>query len=74
MLEMSKPYIAAFRNGQKEPVIEEDRVVYWYRPHLKSASCDSTDNCGGKPTGWEVGHPPSLSRIPPGRVSTVGES
>ena len=54
MLEMSKPYIAAFKAGRSEPVIEEDRVVYWYRPHLKSASCDGTDNCGSKPTGWDV--------------------
>jgi glucan endo-1,3-alpha-glucosidase len=54
MLDMAVPYIAAFKAGLKEPVITQDMVVYWYRPHLKSASCDGTDNCGSKPTGWEV--------------------
>ncbi len=35
-------------------------LIYWYRPHLKSASCDSTDNCGKKPDGWEAGRGPCL--------------
>lgn len=29
-------------------------MVYWYRPHLKNVNCDSTDNCLGRPTGWDV--------------------
>ena len=53
-LEFAVPYIKAFKTGSKTPIIEQDMLVYWYRPHLKSASCDSTDNCGSKPTGWDV--------------------
>lgn len=53
MLDFAVPYIKAFKAGETAPVIEEEMLVYWYRPHLKSASCDSTDNCGSKPTGWD---------------------
>ncbi|WVQ96504.1 hypothetical protein IAU59_003609 [Kwoniella sp. CBS 9459] len=52
MLDLSLPYIKAWKAGKKSPVVEKDQVVYWYRPHLKSASCDDTDNFGSKPTGW----------------------
>lgn len=53
-LDFAVPYIKAFKAGLSEPVIEQDMLVYWYRPHLKSAVCDSTDVCSGKPTGWDV--------------------
>lgn len=46
-LQMAKPYIAAFHAGSKrvDDYIESDQLVFWYRPTLKSASCESTDNC-----------------------------
>ncbi|WVQ85054.1 hypothetical protein IAT38_007218 [Cryptococcus sp. DSM 104549] len=53
MLDFAVPYIKAFKAGASAPVIDEEMLVYWYRPHLKSAECDSTDTCGGKPTGWD---------------------
>lgn len=53
LLDIAKPYISAFKAGQKEPTVDTEGLVYWYRPHLKSAECDSTDNCKGKPKGWE---------------------
>lgn len=67
---MAKPYIAAFHAGSKtiDSHIESDQLIYWYRPTLKSASCDSTDNCEqpwssstpnpnyftGKPNGYDT--------------------
>ena len=67
---MAKPYIAAFHAGSKsvDKYIESDQLVYWYRPTLKSASCDSTDTCEqpwsgptpnpnyftGKPNGYDT--------------------
>lgn len=53
-LEFAVPYIKAFKTGSRTPVIEQDMLVYWYRPHLKSASCDATDNVGAKPDGWDM--------------------
>ncbi|ODN73979.1 hypothetical protein L202_07473 [Cryptococcus amylolentus CBS 6039] len=53
MIDFAIPYIKAFKAGKSEPVIEQEMLVYWHRPHLKSASCDDTDNCLGKPTGWD---------------------
>ncbi len=69
-LQMAKPYIAAFHAGSKtvDGHIESDQLIYWYRPTLKSASCDSTDNCEqpwpgptpnpnyfvGKPNGYDT--------------------
>jgi hypothetical protein len=61
MLDFAIPYINAFKTGATQPVIEQEMLVYWHRPHLKSAECDSTDNCGKKPTGYEVSL--SISRI-----------
>ncbi|KAL8733773.1 MAG: hypothetical protein Q9181_003467 [Wetmoreana brouardii] len=45
-LEMAKPFIAAYKAGSKsvKEFIKRDQIIYWYRPTLKSASCDSTDN------------------------------
>lgn len=54
MLDFSVPYIEAFKRGSATPIIDNEMLVYWHRPHLKSAQCDATDNCGGKPTGWEM--------------------
>ena len=69
-LQMAKPYIAAFHAGSTtvDNHIESDQLIYWYRPTLKSASCDSTDNCEqpwsgptpnpnyftGKPNGYDT--------------------
>ncbi len=54
LLDFAKPYISAFKNGAQAPVIDQDMLIYWYRPHMKDANCDSTDNCGSKPDGWDV--------------------
>ena len=67
---MAKPYIAAFHAGSKtvDSHIESEQLIYWYRPTLKSASCDSTDTCEqpwsgpapnpnyfiGKPNGYDT--------------------
>lgn len=69
-LQMAKPYISAFKAGAKtvDSYIESDQLIYWYRPTLKSASCDSTDTCEkpwtgstpnanyfvGKPNGYDT--------------------
>jgi len=67
-LSMAKPYISAFKAGAKtvNSYIESDQLIYWYRPTLKSASCDSTDTCEkpltspnpnyfiGKPNGYNA--------------------
>ena len=54
MLDFSVPYIEAFKQGATEPIITNEMLVYWHRPHLKDVSCDSTDNCGSRPTGADV--------------------
>lgn len=54
MLDFAVPYIEAFKQGKSEPVVSKENLVYWHRPHLKTASCDATDNCGSKPKGWDV--------------------
>lgn len=56
MMDVATPYIKAFRAGLDKPVIEQDTLVYWYRPHLKSAECSGTDNTGKKPDGWDVSY------------------
>ncbi|KAF9888320.1 hypothetical protein FE257_008753 [Aspergillus nanangensis] len=67
-LEMSKPFIAAYKAGDKsvDKYIKEEKLVYWYRPTPKDINCNSTDttmqgspNNGsgnffrGRPNGWE---------------------
>lgn len=44
-LEMSKPFIAAYKAGEKSAnnYITEDKLIYWYRPTPKDINCDSTD-------------------------------
>jgi glucan endo-1,3-alpha-glucosidase len=55
LLEFARPYITAFKRGSPTPVFERDMLVYWYRPNMKDvASCDSTDNCGSRPAGWDI--------------------
>ena len=67
---MATPYIAAFKKGDQtvDSSIQSDQLIYWYRPTLKSASCDSTDTCEkpwpsstpnpnyfvGKPNGYDT--------------------
>ena len=68
-LEMTKPFIAAFKAGSEEPEnhIEDDQLVYWYRPTKRDLNCDSTDTTTGgnpnnssgnffrgRPNGWET--------------------
>lgn len=55
-LDMSKPFIAAFKAGatKVDNYITSDQVFYWYRPQLKSSNCDSTDSCGGAPDGYQT--------------------
>lgn len=67
-LDMSKPYIAAFKAGGSDvtPYIAQDELVYWYRPTLRSLDCDATDTTmadannvsgnyfKGRPNGWET--------------------
>lgn len=66
-LDISKPYIAAFKAGDSSPNnhISSDELVYWYRPAPRGVNCDSTDTCMvpanngsgnyfmGRPDGWE---------------------
>lgn len=57
-LSMAKPYIKAFKAGSKtvNSQIVSDQLIYWYRPTLKSASCDSTDNCETAPSSPNVNY------------------
>ncbi|KAJ5492772.1 Mutanase [Penicillium diatomitis] len=45
-LDMAKPFIAAYKAGatHAEPYVEEERLVYWYRPTKEGVNCDATDN------------------------------
>lgn len=55
LLEFARPYIQAFKAGSPRPAVGGDKLVYWYRPTLKSvASCDGTDAVGSRPNGWEI--------------------
>lgn len=44
-LDMAKPFIAAYKAGSEFPIdyLEEEKLIYWYRPTPKSADCDATD-------------------------------
>lgn len=55
-LDMAKPYIAAYKAGASkvDNYITSDQLIYWYRPQLTTANCDSTDNCGAEPNGWQT--------------------
>lgn len=66
-MDISKPYIAAFKEGASSPTnfISSDKLVYWYRPTPRGVNCDSTDTCmveanngsgnyfQGRPDGWQ---------------------
>ncbi|GMF73179.1 unnamed protein product [Aspergillus oryzae] len=34
-----KPYIKAYKSGAMAPIIEQDELVYWYRPTPKNVAC-----------------------------------
>lgn len=67
-LDMSKPFIAAFKDGACSPneYITSDELIYWYRPAPRDVNCDSTDTCMvpanngsgnyfiGRPNGWQI--------------------
>ncbi|KAA8644204.1 glycoside hydrolase family 71 protein [Aspergillus tanneri] len=66
-LDLSKPYIAAFKAGDTsvDKHITEDKLIYWYRPAHRNTNCDTTDTCMepadnssgnyfiGRPNGWD---------------------
>ncbi|KAJ5988722.1 Alpha-1-3-glucanase/mutanase [Penicillium waksmanii] len=66
-LDMAKPFIAAFKAGSTSPehFVQEDQLVYWYRPTKRDVNCDATDTTMGgannasgnffigRPNGWE---------------------
>lgn len=66
-LEISKPFIAAFKDGATSPdkYINDETLVYWYRPAPRDVNCDATDTCMvpanngsgnyflGRPDGWQ---------------------
>ncbi|TRM66488.1 glycoside hydrolase family 71 protein [Schizophyllum amplum] len=67
-LELSQPFIAAFKAGATDisDYITEDKLIYWYRPTPKSLDCDATDTTmddannstgnyfKGRPDGWDT--------------------
>ncbi|KAL2829215.1 glycoside hydrolase [Aspergillus cavernicola] len=36
---IAKPYIAAYKAGERTPTVESDQLVYWYRPTPKAVTC-----------------------------------
>lgn len=48
-LDMAAPFIAAYHDGASDPApyIKDDKIVYWFRPTLKSLDCDATDTTMG---------------------------
>ncbi|KAH8832703.1 alpha-1,3-glucanase/mutanase [Flagelloscypha sp. PMI_526] len=66
-LDMSKPFIAAYKAGATDVTsyITQDELIYWYRTTKKSLNCDSTDTTMqpannasgnyfmGRPDGWD---------------------
>ncbi|ORX98242.1 glycosyl hydrolase family 71-domain-containing protein [Clohesyomyces aquaticus] len=54
-LDMAKPFIKAYKAGDMSPEkhIEEDMLVYWYRPTLKTR-ISATDTVGERPDGHET--------------------
>jgi hypothetical protein len=51
-LEMARPWIAAYKAGKTGIEVEEEKLVYWYRPTPKGITC-SGDSIG-KPSGWDL--------------------
>ncbi|KAH8926931.1 carbohydrate-binding module family 20 protein [Atractiella rhizophila] len=66
-LAMSKPYIQAYKAGASSVAsyIQDEKVVYWYRPNPRDLNCDATDTTmgsanndsgnyfNGRPNGWQ---------------------
>lgn len=66
-LDISKPFIAAYKAGATsvDSYINDEELVYWYRPAPRDVNCDATDTCMvgannssgnyfmGRPNGWE---------------------
>jgi hypothetical protein len=54
-LDLSKPFIAAYKNGDTNVAnyISQDQVIYWYRRNLNSLNCDATDPLG-RPDGYQT--------------------
>ncbi len=44
-LDMAAPFIAAYHAGatKVDDFVEEDQLIYWYRPNPKDLDCDGTD-------------------------------
>ncbi|KAL2801549.1 glycosyl hydrolase family 71-domain-containing protein [Aspergillus granulosus] len=68
-LEMSRPFIAAYKAGEASPdaYISDEKLIYWYRPTPRDVECDATDSTmggnpdnstgnffRGRPDGWET--------------------
>ncbi|TGJ66007.1 hypothetical protein EYR41_009936 [Orbilia oligospora] len=67
-MDMAKPFIAAYKAGATsvDSFIQDEQVVYWYRPTPRALNCDATDTCMvtadnssgnyfmGRPNGWET--------------------
>ncbi|KAK6527373.1 hypothetical protein TWF281_010553 [Arthrobotrys megalospora] len=67
-MDMAKPFIAAYKAGATsvDSFIQDEQVVYWYRPTPRGLNCDATDTCMvpadnssgnyfmGRPNGWET--------------------
>ena len=47
-----KPYIAAYKAGASEPSVDQDQLVYWYRPTPKDVQC--TGDPLGPPNGRDL--------------------
>lgn len=50
--DLMKPYIAAYKSGSTTPIVDQERVVYWYRPTPKDTKC--TNDQIGLPRGVEL--------------------
>ncbi|KAL7792562.1 carbohydrate-binding module family 24 protein [Trichoderma ceciliae] len=50
-LDLSKPFIAAYKNGDTNVAnyIQTEEIVYWYRRNLKTLNCDATDTTSNHP-------------------------
>lgn len=57
-LELSKPYIRAYKDGATSVnnYIEKDQIIYWYRRTLRDLNCDSTDTTSGRPANNDSGN------------------
>ena len=47
-----KPYIAAYKAGASQPSVDQDQLVYWYRPTPKDVQC--TGDPLGPPNGRDL--------------------